>query len=272
MPTILCLNGGGVRGTLQVGALKEMNIDEPYTVFTEGVYGVSIGAVIGSLIAFKFNISELIDLCNKNTFQQLLERPRLDHFLSVQHRLGIDSGETVHSNLKTIFQRKGLDFDTLKVGDAAIPLYIVASDITYCKSVIFHKKIRLWDAIRASISLPLVFTPHTIKGRVFVDGAVLCINLVKLVPPKKRERMLALLLHSNMTLPSIEIMNATTFMNVVFNSQTVKEFEENVQLYPKNVCLLTESSTSMLDVEPNVPYLLETGRDLYRRFLTQSTL
>lgn len=273
MPTILCLNGGGVRGILQVGALQTMGIDHLHTVFTEGVYGISIGAVICSLIAFRFSVSELVEFSYKLAhFHELLDRPRLDQLFSIQHRLGLDSGEIIHSTLKAIFQRKGLDIDTLKIGDAAIPLCIIASDITYCKPVIFRKDIRVWDAIRASISLPLVFTPHIIKGRVFVDGAVLCSNIVEIVPQQKRSRMIALLLHNNMTLPSIDTMNATTFMNVVFNARTVIEFNKMVEEYPNNVCLLTETVTDLLELNLNVPYLLETGRDLYRRFLTKSTL
>ncbi|MCQ5300238.1 patatin-like phospholipase family protein, partial [Blautia wexlerae] len=38
----------------------------------------------------------------------------------------------------------------------------------------------LFDAIRASISLPLFFTPHVINGEVLIDGGVL--NPVPIAP------------------------------------------------------------------------------------------
>ena len=55
---ILALNGGGMRGGLQVGALAELarQTGEPtvHKLFPGGVYGISVGAIVGSYVAFGF--------------------------------------------------------------------------------------------------------------------------------------------------------------------------------------------------------------------------
>ena len=61
--TSLGLNGGGMRGSLQIGALQELAEQEDEkqlsNIFTDGVYGISIGALIATMIAFEFSVVEL---------------------------------------------------------------------------------------------------------------------------------------------------------------------------------------------------------------------
>ena len=99
--TILCLNGGGVRGVLQVGALKafsELNKTEYlHTIFKKGVYGISIGSIIATFIAFGFSISEIIEISfDVLNIQAFLEIPRLHSFLELPKTKGIDNGEKIH--------------------------------------------------------------------------------------------------------------------------------------------------------------------------------
>ncbi len=260
------MNGGGVRGILQVGALQEIS-DELHTVFTDGLYGISIGSIICSLIAFKFNTSEIVDIAHTLHLGDLIEQPRLDHIMNIQSRMGFDNGERVYAFLKNVFHKKGLDLENLRIGDTEVPLFIIASDITNTKIVIFNETVRVWDAIRASISLPLVFTPHILKGRIFMDGAVLCKNIVKLVPKSQRKHMLALLCVN----PICDNTSTTKLMTHVLHAPSIAETHWACLKYPQNVCLLTESSTGMLDFELNVNKMLETGSSIYRLFLSKSS-
>ena len=266
--SILCLNGGGVRGLLQVGALQEIAKEEElYTIFTDGIYGISIGSIIGSLIAFKFSISEIVELAHQLQLDELIEPPRLEHILNIQVRKGLDNGERVYAFLKNVFAKKGLNLDTLCIGDAEVPLYIIASDLSNTKIVIFNESVRVWDAIRASISLPLIFTPHVLNGRVFMDGAVLCKNIVKMVPKSQRSKMLALLCVNS----TVDTSSTSKLMSHVIHAPSIAETKWSSAHYPQNVCRLTESSTSMLDFHPNVSELLELGSRIYRLFLSESS-
>lgn len=265
--TILCLNGGGVRGLLQVGALQEIAKEgELYLQFTDGIYGISIGSIIGSLIAFKFTIAEIVEIAHQLQLDQLIDNPRLEHILNIQARKGLDNGERVYNFLKNVFHKKGLNLDTLCIGDTDIPLYIIASDLSNTKIVIFNETVRVWDAIRSSISLPLIFTPHLLKGRVFMDGAILCKNIVKMVPKSQRLKMLALLCVS----PTVDMSSTSKLMSHVIHAPSIAETKWASTYYPQNVCCLTESSTGMLDFRPNIPELLELGSSIYRLFRSKS--
>lgn len=268
--SILCLNGGGIRGMLQLGALLEVSrrygVDQLSTIFTDGIYGISIGSIIGTLIAFNFSIHELVETAKELHLDELIEPPRLEHILNIQSRKGLDNGARVYAFLANVFRKKGLDLETLTVGDASVPLYIIASDLTNSKNIIFNESVRVWDAIRASISLPIVFTPHILKGRLFMDGAVLCKNILKMVPKSQRSNALVLLCVNT----NYDTSSTTSLMSHVIHAPTNVETSWSKQKYPQNVCLLTETTTGMLDFNADVSTLLERGSSVYRLFCAES--
>ncbi len=62
-------------------------------------------------------------------------------------------------------------FGDLTFESARIPLYIVATDLMTGKRVVLSKG-KVTDAIRASISLPLLLSPKEINGQLLTDGGV----------------------------------------------------------------------------------------------------
>jgi len=66
-----------------------------------------------------------------------------------------------------------------RIEDLPIPLTIVATDVLARKEVWLNRG-DLFHAIRASIAVPTIFTPHTIKGRPLLDGGIL--NPVPIAP------------------------------------------------------------------------------------------
>jgi predicted acylesterase/phospholipase RssA len=265
--TILCLNGGGVRGSLQVGALKafseKVGNTRLWEVFIDGVYGISIGSILCSLIAFKFDITEIEEMTKElMNLSNVIEPLRLESIFELKTHLGFDMGAKVFNCLNTIFSKKSYDFKEMKIGDAEIPLHIIASDLTNCKSVIFNENVLLWDAIRASISIPIVFTPHQIKRRLFVDGAILCKNIVKEVPVSQRSRMLALLCDGSNPIETSDL-KLNQYMSILLHAPSQVETKWSETQYPKNVCLLTEPSVDVLDFGADVTELIIIGYRLF---------
>jgi NTE family protein len=264
---ILALNGGGMRGALQIGALQELAAESDKTLierFSGGVYGYSIGALIGTLVAFEFEISEfgpLIELLGN--MQDTLNPLRLQTLLSFSEKQGVDDGTKIREVLASAFKERGLDFGRLRIADASIPLYIVASDLTDLKAVIFGPSALVWDALRASFSIPYIFTPHEVGGHIFVDGGVLCQNIMKVVPVEKRERTLYLL--SAQTKDSV----VKRYLSSVAFAKTIKESYDTRDRYPQNTCLLIEDESKMFSVwksEEIVEHLLAVGRRCYTDF------
>lgn len=268
---ILALNGGGMRGVLQIGALQEMVSESDkrlIEIFSGGIYGYSIGAIIATLIAFDFDLevfSELTEILEN--IQDTLNTLRLQSILSFPQKQGIDDGSKIKEVLKNAFKKRNIDFDTLRIGDASVPLNIIASDITELKIVTFGKSIPVWDALRASFSIPYIFTPHVIQGHTFVDGAVLCQNIMKVVPREKRKDTLFLLNAQSKTI------NPSNYLQSVPFLRNIKETHEIRDRYPDNTCLLIEDDAKMFSIWNShevIENLLAVGRRTYQEFRSKS--
>ena len=263
---MLCLNGGGVRGALHMGALTAYEEAGGRLHFKDGVYGVSIGAVLASMIAFGFSLAEIRIHMEELRFDRLLQPPRLQQFSTLFARFGFDTGTIVYRRIKHIFASKNLDIDTLRIADANMPLYIIASDITRNKTVIFRKSIRVWDALRASVSIPLLFTPHRIAGRLFVDGALICKNIVACVPEHLKKSALICLIDSS------EHRNPTSlveFIRKCMEAENNQEIDRTAKLYPNNVCRLTDTRTNVVELCPDLDGLCQTGLLSARHFFAK---
>lgn len=268
---ILALNGGGMRGALQIGALQELASENPEQSladrFSGGIYGYSIGALIAALIAYEFEISEFSALTEVlANMQDALHPPRLQTLLSFSELRGADDGSKIHDVMAAAFAKRGINLDTLRIADAAVPLHIIASDLTDLKVVIFKPSVLLWDALRASFSLPYIFTPHTIGTHLYVDGAVLCLNISKVVPKHLREQTLFL-----MTAHTKDFTTKYYLANVPF-ARNIKETHDTRDMYPRNTCLLIEDDAKMFSFWRSadiVDHLLTVGRRRYSDFRTE---
>lgn len=150
----LAIGSGAAYGLSAIGVLKVL---EEYEVPIDVISGTSIGSVIGALYASGMN-SETLDFeLSRTEWQELLD--------FVIPEKGIVSGKKIEAYIRKL--TKGKSFGELK-----IPLYITAVDINKGQLVIFNKG-EVASAVRASISIPGVFTPVEMGGRTLVDGAVL---------------------------------------------------------------------------------------------------
>ncbi|MDN4500055.1 patatin-like phospholipase family protein [Pseudomonas mosselii] len=184
----LVLSGGAARGLAHIGVLKAL---EEQGVRIDAIAGTSMGAVVGGLYASGYSIAELEKLATTLDWQQALSDapPRKDvpfrrkqddrDFLIKQKlsfrddgSLGLPLGVIQGQNLALLLESKLAhtadirDFDKLP-----IPFRAVATDITSGEKVIFRRG-HLPQVIRASMSIPAVFAPVELDGRLLVDGGM----------------------------------------------------------------------------------------------------
>ena len=259
---ILALNGGGMRGALQVGALLEFPGSLLDTFKDGGVYGISVGAIIAAYIAFGFTPADLADI-----FEEWSDVPltplSIASLTKVYAAKGLDDGSVVRERMRrNFFSKKGLDFDTLRIRDALIPLRIVATDLTNVRLVLFGQSMHVWDAIRSTISLPKVFTPHVIYDRLFVDGGVMCSDISRCIPVEDHTRTFFLL--TARSIPSVSFVEAIAACSSTRGSHDIKA------RYPSNTCLIVDDDTPTLDIWSSVEKVqvaVEKGRAAMRAFL-----
>ena len=165
----LALGGGSARGLAHVGVILAL---EAYDIPIDIIAGTSIGAVIGSLYASGATVKELeeVALSIKKSKTLFMIDPAFP-------RSGLISGDRIEKMLNK-FALKDKTFDDLN-----IPFAAVATEIENGAEVIISQG-KLIDAVRASISIPGIFTPVKYQDYYLVDG-----GLVNPVPANVAQMM-----------------------------------------------------------------------------------
>lgn len=151
----LVLASGGAKGFAHIGAIEALE-EAGYEITS--IAGASMGALIGGIYAAGGldKVKEwMYDLTNKEVF-------RLVDFTLSPHALV--KGDRIIDALKAIVP--DCDIETLK-----IPYCAVATDVKEGEEVVFRKG-SLYDAIRASISIPMLFRPVEYGDMLLIDGAI----------------------------------------------------------------------------------------------------
>ena len=152
----LALGSGGARGTAHIGVIREL---EKQGFEITSVSGTSMGALVGGVYAAGKLDEYEAWLCSLS---------KLDIFNLVDFTLsakGIIKADRVLREIKKFIPDQ-------KIEELPIKYSAVVTDFKQRKEVVLSKG-SLFEAIRASISIPLVITPVLKSDTVFVDGGVL---------------------------------------------------------------------------------------------------
>ena len=261
-------------GALQY--LESLHQKPLYQVFHNGMHGVSIGSIITSMLAFGFSTGEIMkSLDSIMTITSTIAPVRLENLLKVPSQKGIDDGAQLKRSLIRLFALKGYEFETLYIRDALCPLRIYASDITRLKIVAFHPDVPLWDAIRASTSIPFVFIPHTYKGRVFVDGGLMVDSIMKCLAESHRHDSLHVYCSRDKGIVDPKTLTFSEYSAYVMNANYTREHVEWEQKYPHNICVIRNNRIQALDFEKAKQQkneLLQQGEHTMKTFLSSRVL
>lgn len=155
----LVLGGGGIRGLAHVGVLKAL---EGAGVKVDLLAGTSMGGVIGSMYAAGMPVAqierEVLAITNKASVRRLIDiRPSYRGFVR---------GERIYNLIADTIGAE------ITFADLDLPMAMVAVDArSGCEVVLNQGKVV--DAVRATISVPVVFKPVETDGMVLVDGGIL---------------------------------------------------------------------------------------------------
>ncbi|MBA4261013.1 MAG: patatin [Comamonadaceae bacterium] len=183
----LVLSGGGARGIAHVGVLKVL---EEAQVPVDLIVGTSMGAIIGGLYASGMGAAELereilsIDwggVFERREPRQLLSQRRKeeDFELSPVLELGfrdgqfrLPTGAVSTRELEMLLRRYTLPVRHLATFDGLpTPFRAVATDLETGQAVVLDHG-DLAAALRASMSVPGVFSPLEVDGRILGDGGL----------------------------------------------------------------------------------------------------
>jgi len=181
----LALSGGGARGCAHVGVLKvleEMRIPVDY------IAGTSMGAIVGGLYASGLSAAEVEEILSTMDWETIAEdeQPRRDRVYRRKEddqryvmnlEIGLDGfvfPRGLRSGQRFTFELHRHTWPVVEIRDFSelpVPFTAVAVDLETGERVLLDRG-SLPLAMRASMSIPGVFTPVELDGRLLVDGGI----------------------------------------------------------------------------------------------------
>lgn len=176
----LVLMGGGSRGLAHIGIL---NVLQKNGLTPDIIVGTSMGAVIGGLFASGISPTKLKEIANDFNLNNFIERPNLP-FLSKKNQISILDFLMLESYKSRLLKKLGLNREDKMeaylrnlIGEVCIEELPVkfacnAVDLISGREIIFENG-KLYKALRATMSLPILFEPTKIDNMLLLDGGVL---------------------------------------------------------------------------------------------------
>ena len=181
----LALSGGSARGLAHVGVLRAL---ERAGIPVDAIAGTSMGSLVGGLYAAGYSARDLEEIARgidwgalfidapargvMEPFDRGQGNPMLLSLPMRRGRIGLPSGVIAGQNVIELFSRLTWPVQTVRdFHHLPIPFRAIATDIATGEAVVIDSG-SLAGAMRASMSLPSVFAPARLQGRVMLDGGV----------------------------------------------------------------------------------------------------
>lgn len=185
----LVLSGGGAKGVAHIGVIKAL---EDNDIPIDYVAGTSMGAIIAGLYASGYSPEEMLDLVTSKDFllwSQGEIDPSLSYYFTTPRQspsmvnLPIGSDSIAKSVPQSIIGPNAMNFPFMRIfmaqtaasrGDfdkLFVPLRTVSSNIKAQRGEVAREG-DLTTAIRASMSIPIVYCPVEINDTLHYDGGI----------------------------------------------------------------------------------------------------
>ena len=178
-PVALVLGAGGARGFAQIGVIEAL---EARGLRVVAIAGSSSGALVGGLYAS----GRLPDF--RKWLLGLSRTAMLRMLDLVFGQPSLFGGERL---IQALREQAG----DHRIEQLRIPFTAVAVDLMRQREV-WLRDGDLWDAVRASIAIPGIFTPHVVRGRALVDGGLLAPLPIAATRLSGAHRLIAVDMHS----------------------------------------------------------------------------
>lgn len=178
----LVLSGGGARGIAHIGVIEEL---ERQGFDITAVAGTSMGAVVGGVYA-------LGQMPAYKDWLFTLDKLKAFSLIDFTFRSqGLVKGDKLFNTMKAFISDANIE-------DLRIPYAAIAADIINKKEVVFTSG-SIYDAIRASIAIPTVFTPVKSGDGLLVDGGI--INNLPIEHVKRSPGDILVVVNANALIP-----------------------------------------------------------------------
>ncbi len=149
----IVLGAGASKGFAHIGVLKILEANQ---IPIHMIVGTSAGSFVGSLYAYGYNAFQLQKMSLAIEKSDIVDLTIRDN--------GFIKGEKLEEYINRLVNNTPLE-------KMRIPFYAVATDLLNGQEVVFGKG-NTGNAVRASCSIPGIFRPVNIGGRLYADGGI----------------------------------------------------------------------------------------------------
>jgi predicted acylesterase/phospholipase RssA len=159
----LALGGGAARGIAHTGVIRKL---EELGLQAWAVSGTSMGSIVATFYALGYDSVSI---------EKIAKEINLIKLIDFNMKKGIIEGKKILAFIEKYIGNP-------QFSETKIPLIIVATDIDTGEKVVF-KEGSILEAIRASISIPGLFSPYNMRWRNLVDGGLTENLPITVLPP-----------------------------------------------------------------------------------------
>lgn len=163
---------GAVYHLVQQGFLDMQDI--------ETIYGTSAGALIGTILAMKFDFETVNNYILKRPWHKVFPL-NIQSILGAYNKKGIYDEKAFKDFFKPLFDVKDISLEiSLKefYEKTQVDLHVFTFEMTEFKKVdlshLTHPDLSLIQALHMSSALPIVFSPIFMNGKCYIDGGLTC--------------------------------------------------------------------------------------------------
>jgi NTE family protein len=261
----LVIGSGGIKCAAAVGMWQVLQ-EEGFHI--DSIVGCSGGSLYGALIAKNASVDEMKTLSKRLWTSDIMQgytanlKASKDGTLRFDERSGLVDDSALNHNLEEVYG--GLTFS-----DLHLPLKIVATDMFRGEKVALSAG-RIFDAIRASVAIPIIFPPWEVDDRLLIDGAASDPLPIDVAIQDGADIIIAMgftLDYRNrfrsMTAVQ-EQLNSIYMNNILISTYAFFNLAHHAEIFP--IIPEFDASLSMFDVD-KIPVVIERGEQATREQL-----
>ena len=261
----LVIGSGGIRCAAAAGLWRVLQEEG---IVVDSVVGCSGGSMYAALIANHVDVKIMEEwsrtLWTSDIMQGYTENLKAskDGTLRFNERSGLVDDSVMNKKLRDVY-------GDWQFADLKMPFKVVATDLLAGEKVVLSEG-SVFDAIRASLAIPIIFPPWEVGGRLLIDGAASDPLPIDVAIQDGADIIIAMgftLDYRNRfrSMTAVQEQLNSIYMNNILNSTyAFYNLAHHAEIFP--IIPEFESTVSMFDVD-KIPHVIERGEQAARKQL-----
>lgn len=255
----LVIGSGAIKCAASIGMFQVL---EEENIQVDLVVGCSGGAIYGVGKAFGFALDEIRELSDTTWTRDLMQgylvnlKASKDGSLPFNERSGLVDDSYLNERLLNICGDKTF-------ADSQIPFLVVATDMMSGEPVGFSEG-KIFDAVRASLAIPMIFPPWEVDENLYVDGAASNPLPIDIAIKHGADVVLAMGFNADYrnkfrSITAVQEHMTSIYMNNILKSSfAFHNLAHHSEIFP--IIPEFDSVISMFDIQ-KLPHIIERGRE-----------